>query len=157
MSLFFKVRNATSIRFAVFLLLSFVSTQSSISKEISYPDFDKSMRREGVIFNENKESFAKRQRQYNNADKNFVAMFRDNYYRNIEDAKNDPEDVDYRIPPIVHQIWLGSQVPEKYYEWMASWMRKIGWEYRLWTDDDVKHLKLYNQDLYDQSTNFRKS
>ena len=154
MNLFYRMRNSVSMSIAAFLLLSLLSTQTSTAKEISYPDFDKSMLREGVIFNEKKKIFAKRKKRYNSADRNFVAMFRDNYNRNIEAAKNDPEDSDYRIPPIVHQIWLGSQVPEKYYEWMASWMKIIGWEYRLWTDDDVKHLKLYNQELYDQSTNY---
>lgn len=59
-----------------------------------------------------------------------------------------------RIPRIIHQIWLGSPLPEKYQEWMNSWQNWDGWEYRLWTDEDVKKLSLYNSDLYRDAKDF---
>lgn len=58
------------------------------------------------------------------------------------------------IPRIIHQIWLGSPVPKKYEEWMKTWMNWHGWEYKLWTDKEVKQLALVNQDIFDTVTNY---
>lgn len=58
------------------------------------------------------------------------------------------------IPRIVHQIWLGSQVPYKYADWMKTWTNWLGWEYKLWTDEEVKKLNLVNQAIYDTVTNY---
>lgn len=58
------------------------------------------------------------------------------------------------IPRIIHQIWLGSSVPEKYQELIATWQGWNGWTYLLWTDEDVKSLKLKNQFLYDNAQNY---
>ncbi|MBA3814976.1 MAG: hypothetical protein H0X29_00330 [Parachlamydiaceae bacterium] len=58
------------------------------------------------------------------------------------------------IPRIIHQIWLGSPVPKKYQEWMNTWMNWHGWEYKLWTDKEVKELALVNQEIYDKVNNY---
>ncbi len=58
-----------------------------------------------------------------------------------------------RIPKTVHQIWLGSEVSEKYREWMQSWKMQ-GWTYKLWTDKEVQNFPLYNRELYDQTENY---
>jgi mannosyltransferase OCH1-like enzyme len=59
------------------------------------------------------------------------------------------------IPKIIHQIWLGSPVPDIYKEWMQSWIdMHDGWEYKLWTDDNVHEIVLYNQELYDATCNY---
>ncbi|MEX0940372.1 MAG: glycosyltransferase [Candidatus Babeliales bacterium] len=60
-----------------------------------------------------------------------------------------------RIPKLIHQIWLGSEFPEEYREWQASWLQiHPDWQYKLWTDEDVKMLKLYNQNLFDNAVNY---
>jgi mannosyltransferase OCH1-like enzyme len=61
---------------------------------------------------------------------------------------------DYKIPRIIHQIWLGGPVPEKYKIWLESWQNIKGWEYRLWTDKEVEQLSLFNSDLYQSAPNY---
>ncbi len=58
-----------------------------------------------------------------------------------------------RIPKIIHQIWIGGPLPPVFEKYMNSWKQKHpGWEYNLWTDENVDELfPLYNQDLYDQT------
>lgn len=60
----------------------------------------------------------------------------------------------YTIPPIVHQIWLGSPFPQKYRAWQQTWQNIPGWEYKLWTEADVPKLNLRNKDLYEKSRNW---
>lgn len=60
----------------------------------------------------------------------------------------------YQIPRIVHQIWLGGPLPDKYKELAVTWEYWKGWQYKLWTEDDVKELTLYNSDLYQKARNY---
>lgn len=62
-----------------------------------------------------------------------------------------------KIPKIIHQIWLGSPVPEVYKELMQTWIDfhlGRGWVYKLWTDENVHEITLYNQQYYDETDNF---
>lgn len=60
-----------------------------------------------------------------------------------------------RIPKIIHQIWLGSPMPEKYKRLAETWKTlHPDWEYKLWTLEDVKSLNLENQHIFDTSTNW---
>lgn len=72
--------------------------------------------------------------------------------------KNFANDVDKSkrvLPKKIHQIWLGSPIPEKYKVWGESWKRfHPDWEYRLWTDDDVYGLNLPNLELYNSLSNY---
>lgn len=59
------------------------------------------------------------------------------------------------IPRIIHQIWLGSSVPEVYKQYMQSWIdHHPEWEYKLWTDENVHEITLYNQDFFDATANY---
>lgn len=60
-----------------------------------------------------------------------------------------------RIPKIIHQIWLGSPVPEVYAPYMKSWQEKHpDWEYRLWIDENISSLfPLYNQVYFEAAEN----
>lgn len=60
-----------------------------------------------------------------------------------------------KIPKIIHQIWIGSPVPEELQAFLESW-RSIhpDWEYKLWTDADLANFNLENRDLYDLAENF---
>ena len=60
-----------------------------------------------------------------------------------------------RIPKIIHQIWLGSPVPKEFNAIIKTWKEKHPeWEYKLWTDSDVKQIQLINQKAYDAATNY---
>lgn len=60
-----------------------------------------------------------------------------------------------KIPKIIHQIWLGGLVPEKYADWMSTWIEHHpDWTYILWTDDDIQYLNLSNRDLFEKASNF---
>ena len=60
---------------------------------------------------------------------------------------------DLIIPKIIHQIWIGGEVPEVFKKYMETWQAlHPDWEYILWTDEKVKELfPLYNQQFYDQN------
>lgn len=59
-----------------------------------------------------------------------------------------------RIPKIIHQIWIGDGVPEELRAFQESWKQyHPEWEYRLWTQDDIPGLNLYNADLIERAEN----
>ncbi len=75
--------------------------------------------------------------------------------------KNKPTNIVYsdtpKIPKIIHQIWLGSDVPQVLQEYMDSWIEyHLGpeWQYILWTDTEILQLQLYNQEFYDLTDNY---
>lgn len=62
-----------------------------------------------------------------------------------------------KIPLIIHQIWLGGNMPDVYKPLIKTWFtfhEGKGWRYKLWTENDIKKLNLYNQDLYDATDNY---
>lgn len=61
----------------------------------------------------------------------------------------------FEIPKLIHQIWIGSKpLPKKYKKWMLTWQNlNRDWEYKLWTDKNIKELTFQNQDLFDNSKN----
>lgn len=60
-----------------------------------------------------------------------------------------------RIPKIIHWIWLGSPLPNKYKILQDSWKRlNPGWEFKLWTDKDVANFGMKNKMLFDKSKNW---
>ncbi len=91
---------------------------------------------------------------------NFVRDFKDKK-KWIELAKQYDNflniDLDYndKIPKIIHQIWIGPRpVPNKYKRWMKSWKSlNKSWEYKLWTNNDLKDINLINQKLFDDINN----
>ncbi|CAM9411651.1 unnamed protein product [Choristocarpus tenellus] len=61
----------------------------------------------------------------------------------------------YRIPRIIHHIWLGSSLPPIFCELRRSWeAMHADWRLRLWTDEDVHGLQLRNREAYDAASNF---
>jgi mannosyltransferase OCH1-like enzyme len=60
-----------------------------------------------------------------------------------------------RIPKIIHQIWLGSPIPDRYKKFQDTWrINHPDWEYILWTDKEVAEFGLKNQAQYDASVNW---
>ncbi|MDZ4124183.1 MAG: glycosyltransferase, partial [Hydrogenophaga sp.] len=59
-----------------------------------------------------------------------------------------------RIPKKIHQIWLGSPLPERYKQWQKTWTDlHPDWEYTLWTDADIPSLTMQNKKLFLASKN----
>lgn len=60
------------------------------------------------------------------------------------------------IPKIIHQIWLGpKKLPQKYSIWGKTWCKlNPTWEYKLWTDYELKKFPLFNQKLFDKVSNY---
>lgn len=60
-----------------------------------------------------------------------------------------------RIPKIIHQVWLGSPLPEKCREYQQTWLEKHpDWEYILWTEKEIEEFGLQNKAMYDASKNY---
>jgi len=59
-----------------------------------------------------------------------------------------------RIPKKIHQIWLGSEIPEQYARYAETWQKfHPDWDYKLWTDEDVKDIELTKPDVYYDAVN----
>lgn len=59
-----------------------------------------------------------------------------------------------RIPKIIHQIWIGGKLPEKYLPLQKSWREKHpDWEYRLWTDADLPSFPFVNRERFERAVN----
>ncbi|MBA3815672.1 MAG: hypothetical protein H0X29_03970 [Parachlamydiaceae bacterium] len=128
--------------------------QYSLHEELKFPKFNHSFMRTS-------ENQAKYDRLYTlptiqkkilelrQFKKKFETLYNKNQKYLIRD-KNAPN----RIPKIVHQIWLGSDVPEKFALWMSTWANMQGWEYKLWTDVEADQFPLYNRDLYEKAKGY---
>src|SRR5690606_35981755 len=75
-----------------------------------------------------------------------------NLYQEIYDKKNYKiaEKASFpKIPKIIHQIWIGSPVPERFQELMDSWKTfHPDWTYILWDDASIKTLHIKNALLF---------
>ena len=70
----------------------------------------------------------------------------------VNNIEYDPQP---RIPKVIHQIWVGSPLPQKYYRWQESWQKyHPDWEYKLWTDKDIEEFGLTNKHWYDKTPNY---
>jgi len=73
------------------------------------------------------------------------ALYKKNY---IQGASHQ------RIPKKIHQIWLGSELPEKYKRLTDTWRQfHPEWEYRLWTDKDVDSITLEKRNIFNACNN----
>jgi len=80
------------------------------------------------------------------------------FFKNLyEEQSKTTTQADLAIPKIIHQIWLGSPLPEEFKVLQQTWLAfhaHRGWRYKLWTDEDVAQLELYNQEFYDATDNY---
>ncbi|MGE0009781.1 MAG: glycosyltransferase family 32 protein [Candidatus Babeliales bacterium] len=81
-------------------------------------------------------------------------FFRQQYQEHIVSNKEDYQRI--RIPKIIHQIWIGPKpFPEHCKKWQKSWLKlNPDWEYKLWTNEDLKNITLINQKYYDLELNW---
>ncbi|MGA9530566.1 MAG: glycosyltransferase [Candidatus Babeliales bacterium] len=84
----------------------------------------------------------------------FADLFDNNNISRLVEMNEDFSSL--RIPKRIHQIWLGSLLPDVFKSYVASWKKyeEQGWTYTLWTDKEVETLELENRDLYDAATNY---
>jgi len=60
-----------------------------------------------------------------------------------------------KIPKIIHQIWLGGKLPEKYRALQASWIKyHPDWKYKLWTEKEIEKLHVYNRDILNETIGY---
>jgi len=88
----------------------------------------------------------------------FTAKMFDLYkvvYKNNNLSKNNLS-IEEKIPKIIHQIWLGSEFPEKFKFISKKWTTlHPEWKYKLWTDKNIKQLfPLQNQKYFDECKNY---
>ena len=50
--------------------------------------------------------------------------------------QSEKSELSTHIPKTIHQVWVGSPLPDKYKNWTESWKRN-GWEYNLWTEEKL--------------------
>lgn len=59
-----------------------------------------------------------------------------------------------KIPKIIHQIWIGKEVPQAFRTFQLSWqILHPDWQYRLWTQDDIDSLHMVNEKYIYESHN----
>lgn len=60
-----------------------------------------------------------------------------------------------RIPKIIHHIWLGSELPDRYKAWQQTWLiHHPDWQYWLWTQKDIDELGLKNRAQFDAALTY---
>ena len=82
---------------------------------------------------------------------NFYCNRFNTWYNNYKDTI-----ITNSIPKIIHQIWIGSPLPDKYKKWCNSW-KKINpdWKYILWNEDDILSILTAEQKyIYLNSQNY---
>jgi len=119
-----------------------------------YVDFDSSMGKGGRYYRrclENEKGFDLCSEPRTPTE--LLNFFRDLYNKNNLSVKRSKGNK--KIPKIIHQIWVGSEFPDKYKKWAESW-KKIhpDWEYRLWTEKEIEEFGLVNKKLYDRTPNY---
>lgn len=77
-------------------------------------------------------------------------------YENWLSTQSSSDVAPLKIPKIIHQIWLGSNLPPASFRQFAhSWkIHNPKCKYYLWTDKNVGKLKLHNQLLFDSLKNY---
>jgi mannosyltransferase OCH1-like enzyme len=83
-------------------------------------------------------------------------ILHDLYMRNVVMGPYMEDSDKLKIPKKIHQIWLGSTLPTRYNQWCESWrMFNPDWEYKLWTDADLKKENIHITDwkLFNSITN----
>ena len=76
------------------------------------------------------------------------------FERNYNKFYLDAEPFMSIIPKKIHQVWVGSPVPEAYNRLRQTWIDlHPDWEYKLWTDKDAEDFGMKNKSLFDRIEN----
>lgn len=135
----------------IFALLSLLLFFSPIAAQWPYMSFDTAMQKNN--FSSMPNLYAVTEKIMGIDGLHLYNFFEQLYERNCTIAPH----TELQIPKIIHQIWLGSPLPEEFEVLQQSWIDyhlDRGWVYKLWTDEDVAQLQLYNQEFYDATDNY---
>lgn len=146
--------NSNCILSVISCFLLLFGSQSHAERPPLFPDFDISLRRYNRSDRDYDHFFndaSPECRQTVNENRRFKKFLRNLYQENKLKRTKEKR---VRIPKVIHQIWLGSPVPEFLKEWMQTWQGWNGWTYKLWTDEDADNYGLYNKKLYDSANNY---
>ena len=78
------------------------------------------------------------------------SVLRDLYNKNFIEEQDRGTDV---MPKKIHQIWFGDKMPERYVEMTKTWKTlNPEWEYKLWTEKDIRDVPIYRKRLFDTIT-----
>ncbi|WP_155912013.1 glycosyltransferase [Methylobacterium sp. 77] len=67
----------------------------------------------------------------------------------LEDLKLSSEHGRREIPKIIHQVWIGTKpCPVGSPDYWRKWCAKYGYEYHLWTQEEVEKLRCYESPAY---------
>jgi inositol phosphorylceramide mannosyltransferase catalytic subunit len=76
------------------------------------------------------------------------------YFWNYWLTRCSKEERKPHIPKIIHQIWLGGEMPEQYKIYAETWKNHhLDWQYKLWTDKDADDIFITRRNLFDKATN----
>ncbi|BAZ25544.1 Subversion of eukaryotic traffic protein A [Kalymmatonema gypsitolerans NIES-4073] len=104
-----------------------------------YVDFDVAMGKGSGYF--------RQIQKYTGLNREYFNFFKDLYQKN-HFLKVQPQE-NPKIPKIIHQIWIGNRnIPKKLHQYQQTWIEHHpGWEYKLWTNEEVKKYSFVNNDL----------
>lgn len=125
------------------IIIITISLQMLGQNDLSYtwPDFNTSMKSPAQTY---QETFFYQDPFWNQ----LAALYDQNIISNLEFSEEP------RIPKIIHQIWVGSPLPEKYKALQETWKKNHpDWQYILWTDKELNALDFINKDKYNAATN----
>ncbi len=115
-----------------------------------YVDFDTSMK-----VTQFPQSLKRTAQVFGGAGKGYYDFFKNLYHQNnLSELREKGIVLGEKIPKIIHQIWIGGPLPEAFKDLCESWKfyhNSRGWLYKLWTDDDIPNLQLYNKRFFDQT------
>ena len=58
-----------------------------------------------------------------------------------------------KIPKKIHQIWLGSEMPDRFKQYSETWKAfHPQWEYKLWNESNIHEIDIPNRALYNSIT-----
>jgi len=137
-----------------FLLLWCINSCASDAHDITqvwqYVDFDESMQ-----VAQFPRALKMTEKVFGAPGKRYYNFFKELYYQNNLTALRQKGIVlGEKIPKMIHQIWIGSPLPEAFQDLCNSWKlyhNSRGWLYKLWTDDDVDLLDLYNRCFFEET------
>lgn len=141
----------------VVIMSTFINLFGYSSLDHYAVNFDESLGKKDPYFNTYYQTLSKRPSQWNKNLRKYsgaqIVQFCRSLYDKNNLSKTVPDDKP-RIPLIIHQIWLGSPLPEKYKKWQEAWQSMPDFEYKLWTDKDVEKLNLISKNIYEKSKNY---
>lgn len=130
-------------------LLAFLSCNNNVQAQPITPPFDTAM-----LCHQRDAATYQKLIQINHPAQPLFTCLKKQYDTYVRYVQKFPQTE--RIPKIIHQIWIGPKpFPENCKKWQESWLKlNPDWEYKLWTNKDLKYLTLENQKYYDEEQNW---